>query len=239
MLEWTSFVKPADAQEKDFLRSVESGCRLRRLDQSEEAIALFADLLRRCEPQTSQLCELVVLESQLQKGKAHEDLGQQEEAQACFDAALAVEEREDTRMNLARALYAKAELMMQLDQIDDARQLYQQVVARYQGTTEDVILALVAESLFAQGMLFDEVGEYEKELPFYEQLIALCLESDHLDVLSPLAEGMMQKAYVLTELERSKEAREAYNAVIKRFANATDEELNEHVEKARELKSEL
>lgn len=214
---------------------VARGVMLAELNRSEEAIAVYEQVVARFGEATESVLREQVAGALLNKGVA---LGRQTRSQEAIAAYEQVVARFGgapepvLREEVAQALLNKGAALGRLTRSEEAIAAYGQVVARFGEATEPVLREQVVKALLNKGVALGRLNRSGEAIGVYEQVVARFGEATEPVLREGVGKALVNKGVTLGRLNRSEEAIAVYEQVVARFGSATELPFREGVAKA-------
>ena len=197
------------------------GSRSAQLGRSEDAIAVYDDLLARFGTATELPLREQVAKALVDKGVTLGTLGRSEEAIAVYDDLLArfgTATELPLRERVAKALFSKGVTLDELGRSEDAIAVFDDLLARFGTATE--LREQVANALVSKGVALDKLGRSEDAIAVFDDLLARFGTATELR--EQVANALVNKGVALDKLGRSEDAIAVYDDLLARFGTATD-----------------
>jgi tetratricopeptide (TPR) repeat protein len=143
------------------------------LDRSEEAIAVFDDLIHRFGDSDAGVL--------VGKGAVLEYLGRKEEAITIYDDSIRHFGDSDApalRAPIAAALVRKGFALSSLERREEAIAVWDESIRRLSGADEPALRELIAQALVGKGAVLDSLGRREEAITVYDDLIRRFCDAD-------------------------------------------------------------
>lgn len=143
------------------------------LDRSEEAIAVFDDLIHRFGDSDAGVL--------VGKGAVLEYLGRKEEAIAIYDDSIRHFGDSDApalRAPIAAALVRKGFALSSLERRQEAIAVWDDLIRRFGGADEPALRELIGQVLAAKGVVLDSLGRRKEAIAVYDDLIRRFCDAD-------------------------------------------------------------
>ena len=211
------------------------GVALGSLNRSEDAIAVYDEVVRRFGEAEAPALREHVAGALVNKGVALGILNRIKEAIAVCDEvvrrfgaaeALALRER------VARALVNKGVALGFLNRSEEAIGVYDEVVRRFGEAEAPALRERVARALFDKGVTLGTLNRSEEEVGVYDEVVRRFGEAEASALREQVAKARVNKGVALGTLDRSEDAIAAYDEVVRRFGEAEAPALREAVAKA-------
>ena len=184
----------------------QQGVTLGALGRSEEAIAVYDDLLARFGTATELPLREQVARALVNKGVTLGALGRSEEAIAVYDDLLArfgTATELPLREQVARALVNKGVRLGALDRSEDAIAVYDDLLARFGTATELPLREQVARALVNKGVRLGALDRSAEAIAVYDDLLARFGTATELPLREQVAKALFNKGFTLGALGRS------------------------------------
>ena len=133
------------------------------------------------------------------------------------------------QIQTATAMVQEGLRLGQMDQMEAAITLYEQVAQRFDDSTVPQIQAQVVTALCNKGMSLGQLNRHRDAITVYEQVVKRFSKLTDLTCQQQVAQALVKKGGRLTHLNRIKDAITTYDQVVKRYGEATDPDLQELV----------
>jgi tetratricopeptide (TPR) repeat protein len=212
------------------------GVELSRLDRSEEAIAVYDDLLTRFGGATELPLRELVAYAIYNKGITLATTpGRPEEAIAVFDDLLA-RFKGATELPLrelvAQTLYTKGSTLATLGGPEEAIVFCDELLALFGSATELPLRELVAQALVQKGSILATLSRREEAIAIYDGLLKRLEGATELPLRELVAQALVQKGVSLGALGRRDKEIAVYDDVLARFGSVTELPMRELVAQA-------
>ena len=214
---------------------VKKGVRLGRLNQCQEEIAVYDEVVRRFGEAAEPALRKLVARALFNKGVSLGSLNQDKEAIAVYDEVVKRfgEATEPAlREQAARALVNKGFSLGRLKQGKEAIAVYDEVVRRFGEATEPVLRERVANALVSKGFRLGRLKQDKEEIAVYDDVVKRFGEAAEPALREMVANALYNKGVSLGRLKQDKEAIAVYDEVVRRFGEATEPVLRERVANA-------
>ncbi len=203
------------------------------LGRIEDAIEAYDALLKRTEEIESRAMRVTSATALFNKGVNLGRLGRSEEAAAAYDQALERCGDEELLTELrAQCMVNKSARLTELDRIDEATALAEEIVVRF-GSSDDVALKVqVAMALIGEGVRLGRRKHHLEALAKYDEVMRRAADSKEEDLRRQFAHALTNKGLTLYEIGRTEEGLEAFERVIAEFSGDGDPLTGEHVLRA-------
>ena len=116
-----------------------------------------------------------------------------------------------------------------------AMEAFEGVVQKYAAIDDPEVRAKIYGATVNRGWLLFEIGQIEKSIELFDEVISNEFNSDNEFILPQLSNAMVNKAYALFKLDRNRleEAKGLCVDVIARFGNSADRQFHESVAEAK------
>ncbi len=211
---------------------VEKGLVLGQLNQNEEALAAYDDVIDTFGECTEPVLVGEVGRALVNKANRLADLSQHEEALSVYDEVLTRfgdSQEPVLREAVARALNNKGATLIALDRQDDAVASFNDIVNRLGDAQDSGLAEQVAQALLRKGHYLFELNRYEEAIAAYDDVIKLFGESQELALRNELGYALNKKAATLLKMNRHEEAIRLADEVVQRFGDAIESTLQERV----------
>jgi tetratricopeptide (TPR) repeat protein len=136
------------------------------------------------------------------------------------------------RIQVARTLINNAGALWQLNRLDEALGIYEEVVRRFGEAAEPDIRAQVARALVNKGVTLGQLNRSEDALAVYEEVVRRFGEAAEPDIRTLVAQALVNKGVRLGQLNRSEDALAVYEEVVRRFGEAAEPDIRAQVARA-------
>jgi tetratricopeptide (TPR) repeat protein len=211
---------------------VNKGIVLGAFNRSEEAVAVYDELLRRFADAPEPALREQVANALFNKGIVLGALNRNEEAVAVYDELLrrfADAPESALREKVAKALVNKGFALGALNRSEGAVAVYDEVLRRFAEAPEPALREQVANALFNKGFRLGALNRSEEEVAIYDELLRRFTDAPEPALREQVAKALVGKGFRLGELNRSEEAVSVYDEVMHRFADALEPALREPV----------
>ena len=211
------------------------GVLLGQLDRSEEAIAVYDELVGRFGEATEPALREQTAEALLNKGITLGQLDRSEEEIAVYDELVGRfgEATEPAlREQTAKALLSKGITLGQLDRSEEAIAVYDELVGRFGEATEPALRERTAKALLNKGVALGQLDRSEEAIAVYDELVGRFGEATEPALREQTAKALLNKGVALGQLDRSEEEIAVYDELVGRFGEATEPALREQTAKA-------
>jgi tetratricopeptide (TPR) repeat protein len=215
--------------------SVNVGWLLGELDRSEEAVAVYDEVVARFEEAPEPALLDQVARALVNKGVTLGRLDRSEEAVAVYDEVVArfAKAPEPALLDqVGTALVNKGVTLSELARSEEAVAVFDEVVARFEEAPEPALREQVARALFNKGVTLSELDRSEEAVAVYDEVVARFAKAPEPALREQVATALVNKGVRLGQLDRSEEAVAVYDEVVTQFAKAPEPALREQVAKA-------
>ncbi|MDO9294367.1 tetratricopeptide repeat protein [Bradyrhizobium sp.] len=219
----------------DVRSRIEEGSRLGALGRSEEAIAVYDEVVSRFGAAEEPVLREGVARALVEKGSKLGALGRSEEAIAVNDEVVSRfgdAEQPALREQVGRALFNKGLRLRALGRNEETIAVYDQVVSRFGTAEEPVLREIVARALFNKGLRLGVLGRNEEEIAIYDEVVSRFGTAEETALREQVASAMVNKGVGFGELGRNEEEIAVYDEVVSRFGAAEDGAFREQVARA-------
>ncbi len=214
---------------------VNKGVRLAQLDKSEEAIAVYDEVVKRFGEASDLQLQVQVAMALVNKGVRLAQLDKSEEAIAVYDEVVKrFGESSDLQLweRVAKALFNKGDRLGRLDKSEEAIAVYDEVVKRFGESSDLQLWERVAKALFNKGNRLGRLDKSEESIAVYDEVVKRFGESSDLPLREKVAKALFNKGLRLGRLGKAEEAIAVYDEIVKRFGESPDLSLEETVAKS-------
>jgi tetratricopeptide (TPR) repeat protein len=211
------------------------GITLGAINKSEEAIAVYDDLLRRFgDAQEPVLRERVAM-ALLNKGYRLGVLNKSEEAIAVYDDLLrrfGDAQEPVLREQVAMVLLNKGYRLGVLNKSEEAIAVYDDLLRRFGDAQEPALRERVAKALFNKGITLGALNRREEEIAVYDEVLRRFGDAQEPELQKQVAMALVNKGVRLGALNKREEEIAVCDEVLRRFGDAQEPALREQVAKA-------
>ncbi len=214
---------------------VNKGITLGSLNRSEEAIAVYDEVLQRFGDAAEPALRAQLATALCGKGFRLGTLNRSEEAITVYDEVLqrfgdAAEPA--LRAQLANALVGKGFRLGTLNRSEEEITVYDEVLQRFGEATEPALRAHVAKALVNKGITLSSLNRHEEEITVYDEVLQRFGDATEPVLRARVATALVNKGVALGKLNRHEEAIMVYGEVLQRFGEATEPALQEQIAKS-------
>jgi tetratricopeptide (TPR) repeat protein len=227
--------KESSKTESEARSLVRKGLKLTSQGQSEEAIALYDEVVSRFGRTTEPALQEQVARALVNKGFGLGSLGRTEEAMSVyqhivtrFEAATDLVLQE----GVARALINKGVSLASLGRNEEAISTFESVVSRFEAAEEPALRVQVGGALFNKGARLAAFGQSQDALSVYEDVISRFGTAKEVALRELVLGALFNKGVLLGSLGRIEEEISVYGDIVSRFGAATEPALREGVARA-------
>ncbi|MFK2823747.1 tetratricopeptide repeat protein [Arcobacter sp. YIC-80] len=134
--------------------------------------------------------------------------------------------------SLSKVLWFKAITLDRLEKSEEAIEVYNEVVKRFEDSKDNNILEQVAKALYNKGVTLGQLDRSEEALEVYDEVVKRFEDSKDNSILEKVAKALYNKGVSLGQLNRSGEATKVYAEVVERFKDSKDNSILNQVAKA-------
>ena len=214
---------------------VNKGFTLGTLGRSEEAIAVYNDVVSRFADAKELALRKQVASALVNKGFRLGTLNRNEEEIATYDDVVrrfADAKEPALREQVAMALVNKGFRLGILGKSEEAIAVYNDVVSRFADAKELALRKQVAMALVNKGITLGTLGRSEEEIAVYDDVVRRFADAKEPALRERVAKALVNKGFRLGTLGKSEEAIAVYDDVVSRFADAKEPALREQVASA-------
>lgn len=131
--------------------------------------------------------------------------------------------------HLARALFNKGFALGTLNKHEEAIVAYDDLVRRFGGSSESVMMEQVGWALFNKGLALVSLNRNEEAIAACEEVVRRSAGAADPALSEQAAWALFYKGFALGAMNRNEEAIAAYDDLIRRFADAAEPALQEKV----------
>jgi len=211
------------------------GLALGSLGRSEEAIAVYDEVVSRFGDAEEPELRDPVASALGNKGVVLGILGRDEEAIAAYDDVVSRfgdAEEPELRVQVGKALFNKGVTLGILGRSEEEIAVYDEVVSRFGDREEPELRALVARAIFNKGGRLGIRGRSEEEIAAYDEVVSRFGEREEPELRALVARALVNKGLTLGILDRNEEEIAVCDEVLSRFGNAQEPLLREQAAKA-------
>lgn len=197
---------------------VNKGFILGRLNQSQEAIAIYDDVIKRFGDATEPALRELVAKALVSKGLRLGTLNQDKEEIAVYDEVVRRfgEATEPTlREMVARALASKGFRLGSLNQGKEAIAVYDDVVRRFGEATEPVLREGVARALVNKGFILCSLNQSQEAIAIYDDVVKRFGEATEPALREQVAKALVNKGILLLRQEKNAQACQCFSEIIR------------------------
>lgn len=211
------------------------GASLGKLERSDEAIAVYDDIITRSGTSKDPALLEVVVMALVNKAAMFAERGHPEEAIAACDAVIVrfgASKDATLQEGVARALVTRGSMLFRLERHGEAIAIYDAVDARF-GTSGDLfLLDVVALALVNKGVVLGKMGRYDEAIATYNDAIRRFDTSEDVALMRHVAVALYSIGIELGKMGRHEEAIATYDEVFNRFSTSDDLALQKQARKA-------
>jgi tetratricopeptide (TPR) repeat protein len=224
----------------------------REQEDFEEALKAVDDLIRRYEFDPGEGIAERVARTMIRRAGLLNKLGRTEDELAAYDSvSLHFSHFKDpeVRRHVAKSLMFKAVTLNDADQSAAEIECYDEVVRRYAEDKDDEVRTVAADALIHKGLSLGAIAEdaaedtgvreIDAEIACYDQVVARYGGEEFIGLERAVAEALLHKGDTLLEAGRVSEASACLDAIIQGYAANEDNDLQEIVTDARDLKAQI
>ena len=206
------------------------GVTLGELNRNEEAIAAYAEVIRRFGNDTELALREQVAKSMFKQGVRLSELNRSKEEIAVYEEIVrrfgsATEPA--LREQVAKTLFNKGVTLGQLDLGKEEIAAYDEVVQRFGDATELPLREAVAKALLNRGLRLGQLERSEEEIVTYEDLVRRFGDATEPALREQVANALLSKGLRLGQLDRGEEEIATYEDLVRRFGDATEPALRD------------
>ena len=207
---------------------VGKGFRLGALGRSEEAIAVYDEVIGRFGATSDPALRQQVAKALVNKGFRLGLLGRSEEAITVYDNVV---DRFGTtselalREQVARALVNKGARLGVLGRSEEAITVYDNVVSRFETASDSALRERVARALVNKGGRLSVLGRSAEAIKVYEDAVGRFGTANEPAIREQVSRALLNKGGILDALGRSEDEIGVYDDVVNRFGTARDPAL--------------
>src|SRR5437867_2154677 len=181
------------------------GVTLGHLNRSEEAIAVYDEVVRRFGDAPEPAVREQVAKALFTKGVVLDRLNRSEEAIAVYDEVLrgfgdATEPA--VREQVAKALFNRGGTLVRLNRSEEAIAAYDEVLRRFGDAPEPAVREQVTKALFNKGLTLGQLNRSEEEIAAYDELLRRFGDSPESTLREQAAKALVNKGVTLGQLNR-------------------------------------
>jgi tetratricopeptide (TPR) repeat protein len=209
------------------------------LERSEEAVAVYDDVVARFGDATEAALREHVAGALFNKGITLHMLERSEEELRVYDDVVARfgdATEAALRKHVAKALLNKGVTLGTLERSEQAVAVFDDIVARFGDATEAALREHVAKALFNKGITLGTLERSEEAVAVYDDVVARFGDATQAALREHVAKALFNKGIALATLERSEQAVAVYDDIVARFGEATEPVLREVVALARQAR---
>jgi tetratricopeptide (TPR) repeat protein len=211
------------------------GITLGTINKSEEAIAVYDDLLRRFgDAQELELRRQVAM-ALVNKGYRLGVLNKSEEAIAVYDdlvGRFGDAQEPALREQVAKALFNKGFRLGVLNKSEEEIAVYDDLVGRFGDAQEPALREQVAMVLVNKGYRLGVLNKSEEAIAVYDDLLRRFGDAQEPAIREQVAKALFNKGCRLGALNRSEEGIAVYDDLARRFGDAQEPTIRQQVVKA-------
>jgi tetratricopeptide (TPR) repeat protein len=133
------------------------------------------------------------------------------------------------RKQAAMALVNKGTTLGVLNRHEEAIDVYDEVIRRFENSSEPGVPEEVAKALLRKGYRLGMLGRNDEALSVYDDVLLRFGASPEAVVREQVAKALRNKGLILGAMNRSEEAIAVYGEAVERFGNATETIVREQV----------
>ena len=205
------------------------------LSRSEEAIAVYDEVMRRFGEGSESALREQVARALVNKGATLDDLNRSEEAITVYDEVVqrfGEDSEAVLREGCARALVNKGITLGARNCSEEEIAVYDEVLRRFGEASEAALREQVAIALVNKGCRLGALNRSEEAIAVYDEVVRRFGEASEAALREKVAMALVNKGVRLGALNRSEEAIAVYDEVVRRFGEASEAALRERVAKA-------
>jgi tetratricopeptide (TPR) repeat protein len=123
---------------------------------------------------------------------------------------------------IAKALVNKGITLEKLNRDEDAISAYDEVVRRFDDSTETAIQEQVAKALVNKGITLEKLNRDEDAISAYDEVVRRFDGSTETAIQEQVAAVLFYKGIRLGELNRNKDAISTYDEIVRRFGDSNE-----------------
>ena len=211
------------------------GLALGSLGRSEEAIAVYDEVVSRFGDAEEPELRDPVASALGNKGVVLGILGRDEEAIAAYDDVVSRfgdAEEPELRGRVGITLVNKGLTLGSLRRSEEAIAVYDEVVSRFGDAEEPELRVQVGKALFNKGVTLGILGRSEEEIAVYDEVVSRFGDREEPELRALVARAIFNKGGRLGIRGRSEEEIAAYDEVVSRFGEREEPELRALVARA-------
>ena len=213
------------------------GAALAGLNRTEEALAVWNEMVERFEESEMPAVVESVAAALLNKGNALALLNRVDEALAAMDEVAQRFKRSDSAdlvLIVAAAVHSKGEVLFGLGRLEEALAAWDDVVERFGNSTSPAVLEQVAMALGGKGSVLSELNRFEEAGEAWDQVVQRFGTSDIQFLRSAAELGYLNKAGLELGHGRAEVAIETVNQVLdQEGAGIVETQLRGHLIRSR------
>ncbi|MFD2232226.1 tetratricopeptide repeat protein [Phaeospirillum tilakii] len=211
------------------------GFALEKLGRTDEAIAVYDDLLTRFGDEPDTKIRQTVANALFNKGVALGQRGQSEAAIAVYDDLLARFGNGpdmEIRQLVAKAFFNKGVRLGQRGQSEVAIAVYDDLLTRFGDEPDTEIRQTVARVFLNRGVALGQRGQSEAAIAVYDDLLARFGDEPDTEIRQQVAKALFNKGFRLGQRGQSEAAIAVYDDLLSRFGDVLDTEIRQTVARA-------
>lgn len=193
---------------------------LHRQGRTEDALAVFDELVARFEGDHSPEVKICVISALHTKGNVLDESGQFGRARQVYDSVIRRIGDSESPVILREAamtLLSKGVSLAMSNQLTDALVCFDEVIDRFEDHRSGEVAEAVARARFNRALALERLGESQRAMEEYDQLTKMSESSDSPRLIDVAAGAFKRKAVILSTLDRFEEALAIFDSLIVRF----------------------
>jgi tetratricopeptide (TPR) repeat protein len=132
----------------------------------------------------------------------------------------------DSKLNLAKALSAKAVSFGKLKKFEKSIEVCDELIGRYGTYSDDAdIRSRIAETLFHKAISFDYLDRYDESIAIHEDIIKRFDQDSTFHINKIHLRTIINRIGLLIKLNRNEESNAAFDTLISEFGDSTHPEI--------------
>jgi tetratricopeptide (TPR) repeat protein len=224
--------KNADAKKVHEQLRLAIGVTLGQMGRSEEAIALYDDIVRSLDGDNEETSREQLAIALVNKAHQLASLNRLDDAVAVYDDVARRFENDPAptlRVQVAKALLGKGYQLGALKRPLEEIAVYDDVVQRYAADPSPELRVQVAIALYNKGYSLKDLGRSDEAIAAYSEVVRLFGDDPYGPLRERVARALVNKGHLLGELSRNEEAMTVYDDVLQRFDGDAAPKVREQV----------
>ena len=193
---------------------------LHRLGRTEDALAVFDELVARFDGDHSPRAQICVVSALHTKGTMLGQSGRFGQALETYDSVIRRFGDSKSPVILREAamtVVSKGVSLAMSNQLTDALLCFDEAIVRLADHRSGEVAEAVATARFGRALALERLGESQRAMEAYDHLTEMSESSDSPRLMDVVASAFRRKAVILSTLDRCEEARAIFDSLIVRL----------------------